>query len=434
VPQEVRRSAARHLLDGVGCAIGGVTEPAARAALHVAAQQTAPAESTVLGDGRRLPAPAAALANGALMHALDFDDTHADALVHATAAVLPAAFAVGEEFGRSGRDVLTAAVAGYEVVTRLGAVVPHGFHARGFHATSVCGVFAAALVAARLADLDENAAVAALGIAGSAAAGSLEFLNTGASTKQLHPGLAAQAGITAARLAAAGATGPTSILEGSYGLYRSYLGQDVDPDALTHGLGAVWETTRITIKPYPACQLSHPSLDAVRALRVQVPDVRRIARIDIAVPADAVDIVCEPRAAKVTPRSAYEAKFSLPWCAAALLLDGDLTSSSFARVDRDEVVALADRVTCTSVPAGRPPAAVDGHVIATLQDGSTVEATAPAGRALSDDELVTKFVGNAGGHRDAAGLARDLLHLDRCVDLPALFARTAPLGARQEVA
>src|SRR5699024_8903244 len=145
-----------------------------------------------------------------------------------------------------------------------------GFHARGLHATAACGVIAAALTAARLRGLGEDETVNALGIAGSQAGGLLEFLNTGASTKQLHPGFAARAGVLAATLAAHGATGPDSVIEGEYGLYGALLGRRVEPAAVLDGLGDRWELASITVKPYPACQLMHAQLDAARQLHGQL--------------------------------------------------------------------------------------------------------------------------------------------------------------------
>src|SRR5688500_18196976 len=294
IPAEVRRAAVLHLLDGVGCAIGGRDEPAARAAVAVATLATAPSEATVLGRPGRWPAPAAALANGTLVHALDFDDTHAGGLVHATAAVLPTALAVGQEVGATGAEIVTAAVAGYEAVCALAAAVPHGFHGRGFHATGVCGVFTSALIAARLYGLSPEVTVHALGIAGSSAAGSLEFLHSPATTKQLHPGLSAQAGITAARLARAGATGPATTFEGEHGLFRSYLGVDLEPDELFGAsLGRDWELPRISLKPFPACQLSHATLHAAARARDLLPSgwADRVTRIVTWLPEESVPIV-----------------------------------------------------------------------------------------------------------------------------------------------
>jgi 2-methylcitrate dehydratase PrpD len=396
VPAEARRAAKRHLFDGLGCAVaadrmGGVATHARITAQSLGAAD----EATVIGTGKRLSAPAAALANGALVHALDFDDTHAGALVHATAAVLPAAFAVGEQTGATGADVLTAAIAGYETVIRLGAVVPHGFHARGLHATSVCGVFASALISARLMGLDAHATVDALGIAGSMASGSLEFLNTGSSTKQLHPGMSGMAGIIAARLAQAGADGPASILEGEHGLYRALANTEVSADAITDGLGDRWDVTRITIKPYPLCQLSHASLDALRTLLPKLGDPHRIDSIVFAVPEDAVPIVCEPASEKHNPRSEYEAKFSLQYCAALMIANGglDITTSFWDRSPK--VLALAGRVGYKAVPF-TPAAQAPGDVEVTREDGERLHASVPQSRGgpeapLSDDEICAKF-------------------------------------------
>ena len=403
IPEAARHAARRHLTDGIGCALAAHRLGAVEPALTVARRYTQPAEATILGSGERVAAPYAALANGALVHGLDFDDTHADALVHATAAVLPALLAAGEQTGATDSELLVAAIAGYEVVLRLGAAVPHGFHAKGFHATSVCGVFAAAVVAARLHGLTEAQTVDALGIAGSLAAGSLEFLDSDASTKQLHPGFAAQAALTAVELAAAGARGPATILDGRYGLFASYLGNRVPASRLTRGLGEVWEVERITLKPYPVCQLSHSALDAVAALRPQL-DLDAITSVTVRVPEASVPIVCEPRRTKVTPSTAYEAKFSIPWCVAAMVIDGEVTLDTFTDVTaRPDIAALAAKVRCEGYGYDDAPATAAGDVTVDVVAGRGLVGTAPAGRALNDDELLAKFHSNAGpGHEATA--------------------------------
>jgi 2-methylcitrate dehydratase PrpD len=426
VPTPVRRAACRHALDAVGCALGARRFGEAQAARSVAAALGGPPEATVIGGGRG-GAPAVALANGALMHALDFDDTHAESLVHSTVAVLPAALAAAEERNALGPELLVAVIAGIEVVTRLGAAVRHGFHARGFHATSVCGTFASALVAARLYGLDEDTAVQALGIAGSFAAGSLEFLAGGSSTKQLHPGWSAHAGLLAARLAAAGASGPETIFEGSSGLYRAYTGETVAPARLSDGLGQRWETARVTVKPYPACQLSHASLDALRETGVSASEV---ASMRFRLPEETADIVCRPEALKLHPRTPYEAKFSLPWCAAALLVDGALGTESFApgRIERPQVLELAARIGYEAYQPGVAAAAAPGRAEVALRDGSTRRGEVATSRGgpdnpLSEEQLLEKFRLNAGGGRAAA--ARMLLDLEGLGPVAELGAQLA---------
>jgi 2-methylcitrate dehydratase PrpD len=405
IPAEVRHAAKRHLLDGLGCAIAAHRSGAAP---YATALVDGVDEATVIGSGARASVPRAALANGILVHALDFDDTHTGALVHSTASSLPAAFAVGEATGASGAHVLAATIAGCEMTSRLGAAVTHGFHERGFHATSVCGVFASALIASKLLGLDPATTANALGIAGSAAAGSLEFLNTGSSTKQLHPGFAAMNGIVAARLAKAGADGPATIFEGPHGLFRSYIGVEVDPDALTEGLGDRWETTQITIKPYPACQLSHASLDALAASGVTADAVETVTF-------ELTPGVSSIVAGKPEPRTPYEGKFSLEYCAAALLLDGELGISSFepAALGRVDVLALAARIAWRPRAFEGPPAEAPGICEIRLKDGTVLRGEVSKSRGgpdapLSDDELLAKFRANGG--TDAA--ANAVLSLD----------------------
>ncbi|MGH2812795.1 MAG: MmgE/PrpD family protein [Actinomycetota bacterium] len=428
MPHEVRRAAGRHLLDGIGCALAAVRRGEATYAIDYARDFSDSSKSSVLGSGLRAPPPVAAFTNGVLIHALDYDDTHAEALVHPTAAVLPAALAVGESENASGSELLTACIAGYEVVIRLGAAVRHGFHARGLHATSVCGVFASALVSCRLMRLEVEATVNALGIAGSMASGSLEFLHTGSSTKQLHPGFASQAGVMAARLAARGATGPESIFEGEYGVYRSLAGADVDAAALVEGLGTRWETTRITIKPYPACQLSHASLDALASVlgRVQGSEVDSIT---FEVPEDSVGIVCEPVAQKTAPRTPYEGKFSLPFSAASLMIDRRLVLESFeeAALSRRDVLELSRRVGYRPFDPGVAAALAPGRVEVRLVTGETVVGEVPTSRGgpqtpMSDEEVRDKFVSNCGGMAECdhlVSLATAFDQLERAADLTA---------------
>lgn len=421
LPDEVVAATRRHVLDGLGTAVAAARRGAAEPALSVAAGLGGPPEATLLGRGVRVGAPAAALATGTLVHALDFDDTHAGGLVHATAVVLPALLAVGEEVGAAPDEALVAAVVGFETVCRIAGSAPHAFHGRGLHATMACGVFSSALVSARLMGLDEATTVNALGIAGSSAGGLLEFLATGSSTKQLHPGLASHAGILAARLAAAGADGPASVLEGERGLYAALADGHADPDLVTADLGLRWETTRITLKPYPACQLMHAALDAGR--QVLPLDPAAITGIAVEVHPDSAAIVCT--ADKVDPRTAYDAKFSLPWSLAALLTDGDVTVDTYApaSLDRPAVRALATRVRVTEVPDERVAADAPSRVVVELADDRalTGQVDRSAGAAMD-----AKLAGNVGGGAAAAelGAAVDAL------DLPALITVADHLARR----
>lgn len=440
LPADVRHAAARHLLDGVGLTLVGRRSGAADPSLQVAASLGGPPEARVLGGTVAISAPAAAMADAALVHAIDFDDTHAGGLVHATAVVLPAAFTVGQHTRASGLDVLAAAVLGYEVVCRVAAASPHGFHARGLHATQVAGVFSSAAVAARLGGLDEATTVNALGIAGSSAGGLLEFLTTGASTKALHPGGASLNGQLAARLAAAGATGPETVLEGPHGVYAALSARPADVASITEGLGTRWEVTRIGIKPYPSCQLMHVTLDAVRQVLDRVPSPDAVVEVVAAVHPDSAPTVCEPADRKVTPRSSYDAKFSLPWSVAALLVDGDVGVATYDldSVLRPDVAALAARVRSEVTGDGGVVAAeAPGHVEIRLADGTVLVGEVPVSvggpdHPLSDDALLAKFHSNAGGETAASReLAERVLGLADESDLVRIHDLAAELVAAQ---
>ncbi len=440
VPAAVEHAALRHLLDGLGNAVAGARAGAASPAVTVALGLGGPAEATVLGSLDKVSAVAAGLANGTLVHALDFDDTHAGGLVHSTSVVLPAAFAVGEQVGASGREILDAAVVGYEVACRVAAAAPNGFHSGGLHATMVAGVFSSAAIAARLMKLSVDTTVNALGLAGSQAGGLLAFLATGASTKQLHPGFASQAGIQAARLAAAGATGPDTVFDGPHGVYEALAPAAlakgiVDRSVLTRGLGSAdaadWETTRIGIKPWPTCQLAHVTMAAAQqALAVAGVDASQVTELHAQVHPDSAAVVCAADRDLTRPASGYAAKFSLPWSVAAILVDGHVGVDTYveSNLARDEVAELAARVVWDVVDPGVVAADAPGDVTLTLADGRTVSAhldRSPGGGSnpLSDEGLFTKFTSNVGPL--AADLGAALRALPEAADLTLILTLAA---------
>jgi 2-methylcitrate dehydratase PrpD len=405
IPPDVAASARLHLLDTLGCGLAAHALDVATAGRATAAELGGPPEATTIGLERRLPAAQAALANAMLCHGLDFDDTHGDAVCHVSAVVGPAALAVGEARSARGRDVVTALVAGSEIVARVGMAAAGRFHRRGFHATSVCGVFGAAAAAARLGGLDGPATASALGIAGSFASGLLAFLDDGSATKPIHPGWAAHGAIVATRLAAHGAAGPPSVLEGRYGLYAAFVGGDgVTLDGELADLGTRWETRRIAIKPYPACHYAHGVLGAVEQAtggRPLAPD--DVADVLVTVPDAAVPLVLEPAAAKAAPRTEYEGKFSLPYATAAMLVHGEVGVAAFTeKAIGDPVVRdVARRVRYEIRPYPTAAGAFPGGVRIRLRDGRTLAAECPHQKGapenpLAPAEVAAKFRRNAG--------------------------------------
>lgn len=415
IPKSVQHAAARHLLDGAGLAIAAHRFKAAQAVCTVARTFSSPSGVRMLGRNDLLAVPAVALANGVLVHALDFDDTHAKGLVHATAVTLPAAFAVGQNVDATGADILAAAVVGYETVCRVASATPHGFHARGLHATSVSGTLAASLITSRLCGANAEIAAHGLGIAASTSGGLLEFLNTGADTKTLHPGLASMNGVIAAELAAAGGQGPNTVFEGKYGIYAALSARKADPEFVVTDLGESWETTRISFKPIPACQLLHVTLDAAKGSPIAIEDIERI---EVIVHPDSSPTVCEPREAKNSPRTPYDAKFSLPWSLAAQLIDGEVTVDTYRveNLGRPELIRLAERVEITLGPAEGLAADASGHVqIHSLNGdvwhGSVTGSQGTPQHPLSDDDLLAKFRTNCGDSSEAEELADILFNL-----------------------
>jgi 2-methylcitrate dehydratase PrpD len=430
LPAEVVASARLRTLDILGIALAASTGDSAPAVLGALDGWAAAGDCTVIGAKRTAAVPLAILANGTLAHSLDFDDTHALSITHASAVVVPVALALGEAAGLDGRTVLTAAVAGLEAITRLGMAVPGAFHARGWHATAVCGPFAAALVAGRLDGLDVPRLTAALGIAGSFASGVMEYLEDGSWVKRVHPGWAGHAGAVAAALARGGFTGPASVLEGRFGFYRAFLGAEPDTAPFAT-LGQQWETLAIGFKPYPCCHLVHAYLDCTLDLRREHRlTADAVEAVECLVPAGEVPIVCEPRAAKVRPRTSYDAQFSLPYTVASALIDGQVGLDTFAteRLADPGRTALAELVTHTIDHNSSFPKGFPGWVRVRLRDGRTLEARAPDGRGslerpLPPEAIVLKFRDNAARALPAARVAeieRAVLQLDALRDVRAL--------------
>jgi 2-methylcitrate dehydratase PrpD len=405
VPDETVAAAKLHALDALGCGLAGYATGEGSFVVDAAAEVASDGPASVIGRPRGLPPAEAALVNGTLCHVLDYDDTHPDSVVHVSAAVTPAALAAAEVAGASGRELVTALVAGNEISVRLGAAAGGRFHARGFHPTGVCGVFGATASAARLRGLSVEQTANAFGIAASMAGGILEFLADGAKTKPLHPGWAAHAALTAVRLAAHGASGPASALEGRRGFYAAYLhGERVDLEGRLADLGARFETPNIAFKPYPACHYTHAPIDALAKLVEREGfTAREVEAITAFSDETGVGLVLEPLADKLRPRTAYDAKFSLPYCLAALLIHGDVDVSSFTpEAIRDpEVLELAARVDYETRVYAAAPDAFPGGVRVRTVDGRSFEAELRHQRGgsenpMSETEVLGKFRANAG--------------------------------------
>lgn len=406
IPAGVRERAKYLILDAVGIAMASTRHEFAKCILAGIQEIAEPGDSPVIGLKARLGMRDAVLMNGALVHGLDYDDTHMKAVVHATAVTLPTALVVAARKGLSGEDLLTAYIVGMEAAIRIGEAANFGFHHRGYHATGVVGHFAAALIAGKLLGLDAAQLATAQGIVGSTAMASQEFVEDGAWNKRLHPGWAGVAGIMAAGQAKHGYVAPGKPYEGRFGIFKNHLAElesEVDYAAITDQLGERWATVESAIKPYPTCHFTHAIADSALVLRERHGiEPSNIARIRALIPEDTVPVIAEPVANKKRPVSDYDAKFSTQFIAAACFERGKfgLAELEDEALRDPAILALADKVECEIDPNSEFPRFFSGGMVVTTKDGGEFihheRINRGAGeRALTGEEIVTKFMDNA---------------------------------------
>jgi len=345
LPPAVIDRAKYFFLDYLGVAVRGSLSDSSQPLYQLTSALGATGTATVLGRREKAAFPYAALANGTSAHSLELDDTHQGGSIHLGVSVFSAALAVAEQVGASGKAFITAAIAGFEVAARLAmAVRPKEHYSRGFHPTATCGTFGAAVSAAKLLGLPEPQLLSALGIAGSQAAGSMEFLTEGAWTKRLHPGWAAFAGIHAAALAREGFVGPATILEGRDGFLKAYS-LHADPHKITEGLGADYQILHTAVKPHACCRYTQAPIDAVLTL-VEEHDLQPqdIERVTIGMLETGIPVICEPAQRKYHPTSIVDAQFSLPFGVAVAVV------KRRAGLEEFTLPLLQDRVVCELMP------------------------------------------------------------------------------------
>lgn len=407
LPPEVIERARLHILDGVGLALASHTQEYAPVALAGIDAMSGPGVSTVIGTRTQYSARDAALANGLLVHGLDYDDTHPMSIVHPTVASLPTAFAIGEQVAANWEDVLCAYVVGVESAIRLGAAVKGGFHHVGFHATGIVSHFSSALVAAKLMGMSAQAMWSAQGITASTASGVQVFLEEGAWTKRFHPGWGAVAGITAAHLAGKGFVAPSRPYEGRFGLFDTHLhGASTDLELISQNLGVDWQMLGTVIKPYPVCHFIHGCADAAIAMFDEVKNrIDHIDKIVVLLPEPTLHIVAEPIEEKQNATTDYEAKFSAPYVVAVCLLRGyfGLPELEAQTLQSIQVQQLAKKVVCEVDKKSEFPRYFSGGVTVKFKDGTEVTRYVPVNkgagsRALSREDISEKFMSNATMH------------------------------------
>ena len=397
IPSDVIERAKQCITDTIAAVIFGYDLPWSRIVVAFAEKNGVGGNSRILGPGGpRVHAPAAALANGALAHAFEMDNlTWPSIGVHPGATLLASGLAVAQERGLGGRELLTAVVAGAEVMIRIGRATKHSNEGRGFHAPGTTGPFGAAVACGRLMRFDAERMRNALGIAGSLACGLLEFARsgTGAMVKRLHLGRAAESGVLAASLAGESFTGPASVLEGEFGFLRVFCGSEFDPHELTNGLGDSYATRSIMLKRFPCHITAHTSVQAILDLRAE----HSYAAADVA----SVHIAGNDKMARVNnipcPADIMMAQYSIPFCVALAHVRDPRDPRSFdeGTLREPHIRSLAERVTITIAKDRPTPLAAE--VTVALKDGRVLSRCVAAFKGtpeqpLDQGELREKFL------------------------------------------
>ncbi|UEM19197.1 MmgE/PrpD family protein [Skermanella mucosa] len=425
IPPECREAARVGMTDCVAVMIAGADEPAVR----LAAGLVSPAADggvPEIPSGRPLAPLDAVLVNGVAAHVLDYDDVALDG--HTSAALTPAILAEGMALGADGATAVEAYAIGYEVWARLVELEPGAMHERGFHPTALWGTLAAAAACARLNRLDAVQSAHAVAIAASLASGLVA--NFGTMTKSLHAGRAAQGGVMAARLAAAGYTGSLDAIEHPVGLLRAHSPSG-EPrlDFAGDPLGGRWRLAGlgVNVKQYPICYATHRSIDAMLDLvRDHGLTPNDVAGIEVRI-GETQRLMLRNR----SPKTGLEAKFSMEFAMASALVAGQvgLRQLTDEFVGRADVVEAMTKVTVTTTAermADMPFAPAD-EVAVVLRSGGTIRhdpvalAKGSWGNRLSDDELRAKFIDCVGDRLGGGGAADrlfdSLMDLDRAPSL-----------------
>jgi len=387
-PKEVIHQGKRCFLDLIGTTLGGAKQPLGRILVKTAREFGGKPQATIIGYGLKTSILNAALINGATAHALDFDDTHIASIIHPSAPVIPAVLAVAEWKGLSGKAALEAFILGYEVETRIGLGMGKKHYDRGWHNTASCGRFGAAAAAGKLLGLDLEQMKMALGMAGTQASGlRLVF---GTMTKPFHPGKSAFDGLLSALLVQRGFTCAPNLIEGPKG-YVEVLGVDSQLEPMVKDLGKKYEVLNNTFKPYAACLMTHPTIDAILEMREKY----RLKPEDVKSIDCEVAKFCLDAAGQTEPKTALAGKFSTYYCAALALAEGAAGEDLFTdkKVLDPKLVALRKKVKAKVVPRYKD---TEAKVSITTKAGKryTAFVNAPKGdprNPPTDRELEEKF-------------------------------------------
>ncbi|HHD0454685.1 TPA: MmgE/PrpD family protein [Campylobacter coli] len=401
IPDAVVQRAKELMLDSLGTAIAASKEECVLNAFKAFENLSTEKNTPVWVNDKKLDPIYAAMLNGIASHALDFDDTHTEAILHASAILTPLCLSYGFHISKDAKKIIKAFIVGWEVAARVGIASKGTFHKRGFHTTAIAGIFGSVSASAVLLDLSKQQIINALGLAGSFASGINEFLSNGSNSKVLHIANAIKNGILVVNFAKNNMSGPLSIFEGRDNIFKCFgIEQECDKTELDKGLGEIWQSMQVSIKPYPSCHFAHGLIDCAIALKNDGLKADEIKSIRCFVDEVPISFICDPLEAKYTPNSAYEAKFSMPFLMALGFFDGKITLKSYQDLKRKEVLEFAQKITYEKRKSQGFPKYFPGHMEAILQDGKVICKDVFINKGnfdnpLSFEELKDKFINNA---------------------------------------
>jgi 2-methylcitrate dehydratase PrpD len=428
IPPEVRHRIKLLMLDAIGCGLYAADLEWSRILQQTLGTLDTTRACTVWGTREKLSAPHAALVNGSQVQGFELDDVHKVGVLHTGCLVVPPLVAIAEiRPGMSGREFLTAAVAGYEIGPRVGICMGPEHIAQGWHSGATVGVYASAAATARAMRLDLDKTVHALGIAGTQSCG-LMAAQFGSMVKRMHAGRAAQSGLYAAQLADAGFTGIRNVFESEYGGFCTTFSRSADrfklPE-LTAGFGSVWQTMNVALKFYSCVGSNHSTLDAIRELQAEHPfnagDVEKIV-------VHGSEVTVNHVGWKYVPQGFTAAQLNLSYCVATLLLDGEVFVDQFteAKLNDPARLQLAGKVSVLHDPAitaRGPKFRQMVRVQILLADGTRLERTREVSRAkesFAEDAMVVKKFETLASHvlapAQVKALAGQVLDLEHVAD------------------
>ncbi|TKX32220.1 MmgE/PrpD family protein [Campylobacter aviculae] len=398
IPQNVICRAKELMLDSLGTALAAHKEECVLNALNALKTE---GNTTVWGQDQKIDAINATMLNTIASHALDFDDTHTEAILHASAFLTPLCLSYGFSVCKDAKQILKAFIIGWEIAARVGIASKGSFHKRGFHTSAIAGIFGSVSASAVLLNLNKGQIINALGLAGSFASGVNEFLSNGSNSKVLHLANVVKNGILVANLAKNNMSGPLSIFEGRDNIFKCFgIEENSDKTELDKALGQIWQIMQVSIKPYPSCHFTHGFIECAISLKNDGLKADEIKNIHCFVDEVPISFVCDPIEKKYQPKTAYEAKFSLPFLMALGFFDGKITLNSYENLTRKELINFAQKITYEKKQSTGFPKYFPGHIKVTLQNGEVIQKDVFINRGnfdnpLSFEELKEKFLNNA---------------------------------------